>query len=386
MVAVGTLMTLSGPVSAAQGECPDAQAWPSFAQVAPTARSVYLTKVTDSVDGVAVTARTIEVMKGAAPATVDLRTLRPGRTVDGCPAPRGLHARVGDRLLVAYDGRAPDRVGSIDAVAVVGGERDRRNVSGLEHLGLEEARAWDASGPDLRDVQTDAPSPPIAPPPSPGPDDISWSCRGEAPGFPRSVLSGPVGVERLPGAVFDGLRRALEVMRPEFELEPREERPHLLPWLLASYEEELALFLVRRPGDIERYSAMYVVREGDEWGFGGYFDDCQPRPIVTHGLGSSEWRVDRASPPTPRSSSFRIEVMERECASGSPADGRIAEPIVEYAEEAIIITVPVRRVEGAATCQGNPWTPFVLELDEPIGDRLLLDGGPWPPQQRWPVR
>jgi hypothetical protein len=76
--------------------------------------------------------------------------------------------------------------------------------------------------------------------------------------------------------------------------------------------------------------------------------------------------------------------MERECASGRPADGRIADPIVEYGEDAITITVPVRRVEGGATCQGNPWTPFVLELDEPIGDRLLLDGGPWPPEQRWP--
>jgi hypothetical protein len=26
----------------------------------------------------------------------------------------------------------------------------------------------------------------------------------------------------------------------------------------------------------------------------------------------------------------------------------------------------------------------VIELAEPIGDRLLLDGGPWPPEQRWP--
>ncbi len=76
--------------------------------------------------------------------------------------------------------------------------------------------------------------------------------------------------------------------------------------------------------------------------------------------------------------------MERECASGQPATGRIANPIVDYDESAITITVPVRPVTGGANCPGNPWTPFVLELDEPIGDRVLLDGGPWPPEQRWP--
>jgi hypothetical protein len=185
--------------------------------------------------------------------------------------------------------------------------------------------------------------------------------------------------------VFDGLRAALEALRPEFELEPREDRPHELPWSLAVYDDDLALFLVRHPGDTEDYSAMFVERQGAEWGFAGYLGDCQIRPLITHGLGSSEWRVDPESPPTARSSSFPIEVMERECASGQPADGRIADPIVDYGEDAITVTIPVRRVEGSATCPGNPWTPFELELDEPIGDRLLLDGGPWPPEQRWPL-
>lgn len=91
---------------------------------------------------------------------------------------------------------------------------------------------------------------------------------------------------------------------------------------------------------------MSVEREVDAWGFGGYRDPCHLRPLVTHGLGDAEWRVDTASPPGPESSTFPIEVMEHECASGQPATGRIADP---------------------------------------IGDRVLLDGGPWPPEQRWPV-
>jgi hypothetical protein len=392
VLAVGMATTLATTVSAAQGECADARAWPSFAKVAPTARSIYLVKVTRSVDGIAEKARSVEVMRGAAPGTIDFRKLQPGRTTDGCPAPVGPHAQVGDRLLIAYDGTAPDRVGSIDAVAHVGRMRDRRNLSGLERLTLEEARAYDASEPDLPDTTQDAPSPPTvpsSPPPSIEPmgaevTDVLWSCRGDPPGFPRSVLTGSTGAEKMDGAIFDGLRRALETMRPEFEFAPRADRPHQLPWLLAYEDEGLALFLVRRAGKAERYSAMYVEREGDEWGFSGYSDDCRPRPLITHGLGSSEWRVDSDSPPASVSSAFPIEVMEHECASGRPADGRIAKPIVEYGEDAITITVPVRRVPGDATCPGNPWTPFVLELDEPVGDRPLLDGGPWPPEQRWP--
>jgi hypothetical protein len=393
VLAVGTTMTAAVPVPASEGECRDTRAWPSFAEVAPTARSIYLVKVTRAVDGIAEKARSITVMRGAAPGTVDLRRLRPGRTSDGCPSPSGPHAQVGDRLLIAYDGTAPDRAGSIDAVAYVGRMRDRRNVSALERLTVEEARAFDAPG-ILPGPPTVSPSPTPTParwsprpslvPAAGGGSDVLWSCDGDSPGFPRSVLTGPSGMEKVEGAVFDGLRSALETMRPEFEFEPREDRANQLPWLLAYEDEDLALFLVRRAGRTERYSAMYVEREGDAWGFGGYTGDCRPRPLITHGLGSSEWRIDADSHPARGSSTFPIEVMERACASGQPADGRIADPIVEYGEDAITITIPVRPVEGGATCPGNPWTAFVVELDEPVGDRLLLDGGPWPPEQRWP--
>jgi hypothetical protein len=390
--AVGTLSTVAAPVSASKDECPDDRTWPSFAEVARTARSIYLVEVTHSVDDVAEKASLVEVMRGAASEEIDLRRLQPGSTRDGCPAPIGPYAQVGDRLLIAYDGTAPDRVGSIDTVAHVGRMRDGRNLSGLERLTIEEAQAYDAPS-TRRQAPKASPTPtparwsprPSSVPAAAGDTDVLWSCRGDPPGFPRSVLTGPTGMEKVEGAVFDGLRSALETMRSEFEFEPREDRPHQLPWLLAYEDEDLALFLVRRLGDGQRYSAMYVEREGGTWGFAGYTDDCQPRPLITHGLGSSEWRVDPESPPTPGSSTFPIEVMEHACASGRPADGRIADPIEEYGEDAITITVPVRGVAGAATCPGNPWTPFVLELDEPIGDRRLLDGGPWPPEQRWPL-
>lgn len=396
-LAVGTLTTAATPASGAQDECLDAPAWPSFAKVARTARSIYMVTVTESVKGVAVKARAGAVMRGAAPGQVDLRRLKPRRRDDGCPGPSGPYARVGQKLLIAYDGLARDGESSIDAVALVGPVRGR-NRSKLERLTAAEARAYDAPARNPRhrlDRPKDPPLPvegsvdidelPRATAPSTIPDlDVLWSCGGDEPGFPRSALEGPIGVEKARGAVFDGLRRALQTMRSEFVLEPREDRAHQLPWLLAYEDEDRALFLVERTRGPERFSAMYVEREGDDWGFGG-MGGCALRPLITHGLGDSVWRVDPESPPAPGSSLIRIEVMEHECASGRPADGRIAGPIVEYGEDAIIVTVPVYPVDASfVTCPGNPWTPFVLELDEPIGDRTLLDGGPWPPEPRWP--
>lgn len=124
-LAVGTLTTAATPVSGAQDECLDAPAWPSFAKVARTARSIYMVTVTDSVDDIAVKARSTDVMRGAAPGQVDLRRLKPRRTNNGCPGPSGPYARVGQKLLIAYDGLARDGESSIDAVALVGRVRGR---------------------------------------------------------------------------------------------------------------------------------------------------------------------------------------------------------------------------------------------------------------------
>ena len=74
-----------------------------------------------------------------------------------------------------------------------------------------------------------------------------------------------------------------------------------------------------------------------------------------------------------------VHVMERGCAGGEPATGRIPEPHVQYREDAVVVTFRVIPKGGPQTCPGNPPTPYVLELSEPLGDRQLLDGGAEPP-------
>jgi len=67
-------------------------------------------------------------------------------------------------------------------------------------------------------------------------------------------------------------------------------------------------------------------------------------------------------------------VLEKACASGDSAEGRIHKPEIEYEEDAVIVTVRVRPKGGFQECPANPPTCYLLELDEPLGSRVLLMG------------
>jgi hypothetical protein len=89
-------------------------------------------------------------------------------------------------------------------------------------------------------------------------------------------------------------------------------------------------------------------------------------PVDPDGLGPAPNEID-------------ILVMERSCASGMTAEGRIAPPDIELRDGAVVVTIGVIPVPGIQTCEGNPPTPYTIELDEALGDRVLLDGGNHPP-------
>jgi hypothetical protein len=88
--------------------------------------------------------------------------------------------------------------------------------------------------------------------------------------------------------------------------------------------------------------------------------------------------------PDPTATAIPIEVYAQGCASGEPATGRVAEPEIAYDDDAVVVTMRIIPPMGDQSCPSHPPTPFTLELDEPLGDRLLLDGGqdpPGPPQR-----
>lgn len=79
--------------------------------------------------------------------------------------------------------------------------------------------------------------------------------------------------------------------------------------------------------------------------------------------------------PKPAPDETRIEVQAAwiACTSGSrPED---PQPAVTYAETTISVTIWAIPPSGNAfTCQGNPSSTVIVKLDEPVGDRRIIQG------------
>lgn len=71
---------------------------------------------------------------------------------------------------------------------------------------------------------------------------------------------------------------------------------------------------------------------------------------------------------------------ERACASGQSPEGRVQEPVIEYTAESVTVTISVVSRGGAQDCPSNPEFPMTITLAEPLGERVLLDGGSIPPR------
>ena len=85
------------------------------------------------------------------------------------------------------------------------------------------------------------------------------------------------------------------------------------------------------------------------------------------------WAVDPSADLGPETTEVSLLVNEVACASGRSAEGRISAD-VDYRGDEIVITAYVRPLDGGQDCPGNPNTPYLLELDEPLGDRTLVNG------------
>lgn len=77
---------------------------------------------------------------------------------------------------------------------------------------------------------------------------------------------------------------------------------------------------------------------------------------------------------TAETETFEIGVTRLGCASG--VTGEVLTPQVTYEPERIIVQVDVEPfTEDEAECPGNDTVPVTVELDEPVGERDLVDGG-----------
>jgi hypothetical protein len=69
-----------------------------------------------------------------------------------------------------------------------------------------------------------------------------------------------------------------------------------------------------------------------------------------------------------------VTVLERGCASGRDAEGR-SEASVSYERDRVTIDIGVRPYGGGQDCPSHPSTPYVVDLDEPLGNRTIAGAG-----------
>ncbi|MFD2028589.1 hypothetical protein [Promicromonospora aerolata] len=99
-------------------------------------------------------------------------------------------------------------------------------------------------------------------------------------------------------------------------------------------------------------------------------------------LGDAIVGLDPDNPPDAASSEVPVLVTEIDCASGKPADGRVrVEHLVEL-EDRVELVIGVEAPPGdGQNCPSNPPTPFTIELDEPLGNRTLVDVAVYPERE-----
>jgi hypothetical protein len=192
--------------------------------------------------------------------------------------------------------------------------------------------------------------------------------------FPANVLDEPAVAELGPAAQAQALRAF--VTTPDATKEGYPARG----WRLVSSDPTRVAFVA--PG---RDGWLFVSVE-DVPDLGGWqaweYGTCDLQVELPEGIGFATWELDPALPPQPDATSLTVLGTEVACSSGTPMTGRLLEPIVLYAPEAVTIALLVREQPGGQDCTGNRPEPVVVVLGEPLGNRELFDGSSYPAQRR----
>lgn len=99
------------------------------------------------------------------------------------------------------------------------------------------------------------------------------------------------------------------------------------------------------------------------------------------GFGPAGWWLDPAFPPPGKQDLvLHVLINEESCASGKSPEGRVGPPEIAYFQQAIVVTLSVRPRSGGQDCPSNPDFAMKIRLNEPVGDRRILDGGLFPPR------
>lgn len=153
-------------------------------------------------------------------------------------------------------------------------------------------------------------------------------------------------------------------------------------WHVTDRTSTSALFLTTSAvGADPRYVLSVQIRLDVALGERAVANHCRPEVVLPAGINLGSWTLDASTgSPTPATQRVHLLVQEQVCASGMPATDRIVGPAIQFAPDRVLVLFGVRQADGTAfTCQANPQTPVTIDLGVPLGNRLLVDPGRWPP-------
>jgi hypothetical protein len=207
-----------------------------------------------------------------------------------------------------------------------------------------------------------------APSPSSSPAYL-YSC-GSTP-FDPALLEGPGDLEDEDSELGRALRDLMETPDGEFLTRGQE-------WRVVVDEGDRVEAIGRAPGSHGYVNAIFE-RSGDSWKPAGW-GDCKPNVIVGN-RSPATWKL--VEEPSPDDTELVVDATEIACAGGRQLKEHQVRSDVSYADDSISIVVSADALVGGE-CPGNPPIRLTVPLDEPVGDRVLLDAAVFPPARRHP--
>jgi hypothetical protein len=206
--------------------------------------------------------------------------------------------------------------------------------------------------------------------------DISYSC-DHGPSFTPALFDKPGDAEKLQTPVGRAFRDLLASGAAH---------GNLSGWHYLGEDGKTATFALRRAssaGIEDELIVAQVLNEGGRWYANGS-ETCSATAVL-NGLQNADWVFDpTVAPPQATDHQFVALVTEDICASEETSRTPVlTSPAILYEQHRILVIFGLRPPPDAADiiCEANRTPParVLVLLRQPIGNRLVLDGGRYPP-------
>ena len=226
-----------------------------------------------------------------------------------------------------------------------------------------------ASTPDTTSPQPTV----VAPTPTRAGSSVLLNCGDRGRDFPADALSGP-------GTAEVGTDLAAAILRSTIATAPEETPFPPQGWHRVLDDERGAWFVAagddRTPWWQISVGEINGVLQATDYG-ACHLSKTAPTDDVSLG----RWWLDPAGEaPSADTTELSILVRETDCASGRSPEGRILPPTFVVNDDAIEVTIAIRRRPGDQDCPANPAYSMRLELPEVLGPRSLFDASWYPPR------